>query len=126
MQTVYTESAPAAIGPYSQAVVAGGFVFCSGQIPIDPATGELVEGTIEAQTRLVLSNLTAVLQAAGSSIEQVVKCTVYLRSMDDFAEMNTAYAAVFGDTRPARAAVQVARLPRDVGVEIDAIAMVNS
>jgi 2-iminobutanoate/2-iminopropanoate deaminase len=125
MNTVHTPGAPAAIGPYSQAVVANGFVFCSGQIAMDPTTGELVQGDVAAQTRQVLANLRAVLEAAGSSLDRVVKCTVFLRSMDDFTAMNGVYAQVFGDARPARAAVEVSRLPRDVAVEVDAIALVG-
>ena len=124
MKKIATTAAPAAIGPYSQAVVAGGLCFCSGQIALDPSTGELLDGDVEAQTRLVLSNLTAVLRAAGCSLNDVVKTTVFLKSMDDFGRMNSVYAEVFGDARPARAAVEVARLPRDVMVEIDAIAKV--
>ena len=120
---VATEYAPAAIGPYSQAVVAGDFVFCSGQIPLDPTTNQLAEGGIEIQTRRVLDNLAAVLQAAGSSFEQVVKTTIFLADMNDFATVNTIYAEYFGSEPPARATVQVARLPRDVRVEIDAIAL---
>ena len=122
MKTIHTSAAPAAIGPYSQAVVAGGFAFCSGQIAMDPATGDLIEGDVQAQTEQVLNNLTAVLKAAGTSLEHVVKCTVFLQDMDDFVAMNEIYARFFDATRPARAAVQVARLPRDVRVEIDAIA----
>lgn len=126
MKTVSTSDAPAAIGPYSQAVVAQGLVFCSGQIALDPASGTLVgAGDVAAQTRQVLRNLRAVLEAAGSSMDRVVKCTVFLKSMDDFATMNAVYAEAFGDARPARAAVQVSRLPRDVDVEIDAIAVVG-
>lgn len=125
VETVQTDRAPAAIGPYSQATVAGGLVFCSGQIAMDPASGQLVEGDVAAQTRQVLANLEAVLSAAGSGLSQVVRCTVFLRSMDDFASMNAVYADVFGETRPARAAVEVSRLPRDVDVEIDAIAVVG-
>jgi 2-iminobutanoate/2-iminopropanoate deaminase len=121
-QEVKTERAPQAIGPYSQAVIAGGFVFCSGQIAIDPASGELHTGGIEEQTRLVLKNLGAVLEAAGSSFDQVVKATVFLQDMDDFSRMNKVYAEFFKAPFPARAAVQVARLPRDVKVEIEAIA----
>lgn len=124
MRPVQTPHAPAAIGPYSQAIVAGGLVFCSGQVAMDPSTGEVLEGDVKAQTTLVLANLQAVLEAAGSSLDRVVKCTVYLRSMDDFAAMNEIYAGVFGDSRPARAAVEVSRLPKDVAVEIDAIALV--
>lgn len=125
MHRVHTPDAPAAIGPYSQAVVANGMVFCSGQIPMDPQTGQLVTGDVGAQTRLVLSNLSAVLAAAGSSLGQVVKCTVFLKSMDDFAAMNAVYEDAFGTARPARAAVEVSRLPKDVDVEIDAIALVS-
>jgi 2-iminobutanoate/2-iminopropanoate deaminase len=123
-QEVKTEKAPKAIGPYSQAIVAGGFVFCSGQIAIEPSTGELSTGGIEDQTRLVLKNLGAVLEAAGSSFDQVVKATVFLQDMNDFSRMNQVYAEFFKTPFPARAAVQVARLPRDVRVEIEAIAVV--
>jgi 2-iminobutanoate/2-iminopropanoate deaminase len=122
---VQTDRAPKAIGPYSQGIVANGFVFCSGQIPIDPATGELNTGTIEEQTRLVLQNVGAVLEAAGSSYDDVVKTTVFLQDMNDFAKMNGVYAEFFKSPNPARAAVQVARLPRDVKVEIEAIALVK-
>ena len=125
MRFVSTDAAPAAIGPYSQAVVANGLVFCSGQIAIDPRTGTLLDGDVAAQTGLVLRNLAAVLEAAGSSLDQVVKTTVFLRSMDDFAAMNEVYAAAFGEHRPARAAVEAARLPRDVAVEIEAVALVS-
>jgi len=123
IRTVRTDGAPRAIGPYSQAVVAGGFVFCSGQIPLDPVSGELVGGDIGRQTAQVLKNLQEVLRAAGSSIEKVVKTTVYLKNMDDYAAMNEVYGQFFGGTRPARAAVQVARLPKDVCVEIEAMAV---
>lgn len=119
---IRTDKAPQAIGPYSQAVEANGFVFASGQIAIDPATGELKMGSIEEQTRLVLTNLKAVLEAAGSSFDNVVKCTVFLQDMDDFSKMNGVYAEFFKPPYPARAAVQVARLPKDVKVEIEAIA----
>jgi len=122
---VQTDRAPKAIGPYSQGIVANGLVFCSGQIPIDPATGELNTGTIEEQTRLVLKNVGAVLEAAGSSYDDVVKCTVFLHDMNDFGKMNEVYAEFFKAPSPARAAVQVARLPRDVKVEIEAIALVK-
>ena len=121
---VHTDQAPAAIGPYSQAMVAGGMVYCSGQIPMDPATGELTGGDVQSQTDQALRNLAAVLKAAGSDFDHVVKCTVFLQSMDDFAAMNEVYAKHMGDARPARAAVEVARLPRGVDVEIDAIAVV--
>jgi 2-iminobutanoate/2-iminopropanoate deaminase len=116
--------APAAIGPYSQAIVAGGFVFCSGQVGLDPATGEMVGSDVAAQTRQALANLRAVLEAAGSAMSSVVRCTVYLTSLDDFAVVNGVYGDVFGTHRPARATVQVSRLPRDAKVEIDAIAVV--
>lgn len=124
-EQVQTDKAPKAIGPYSQGIVANGFVFCSGQIPIDPATGELNTGTIEEQTRLVLKNLGAVLEAAGSSFGEVVKATVFLQDMNDFARMNEVYGEFFKAPYPARAAVQAARLPRDVKVEIEAIALVK-
>jgi len=120
---IKTEKAPKAIGPYSQAIVANGLIFASGQIPIDPSTGELNTGSIEEQTRLVLSNLKAVLEAAGSSFDQVVKCTVFLQDMNDFSRMNAVYGEFFKPPYPARAAVQVARLPKDVKVEIEAIAI---
>jgi 2-iminobutanoate/2-iminopropanoate deaminase len=118
------EKAPQAIGPYSQGIVADGLVFASGQIPINPSTGELNTGSIEEQTRLVLTNLQAVLEAAGSSFDKVVKCTVFLQDMNDFSQMNTIYAEFFRSPYPARAAVQVARLPKDVKVEIEAIALI--
>jgi len=120
---VQTDKAPKAIGPYSQAIIADDFVFCSGQIPIDPATGELNTGSIEDQTRQVLRNVGAVLEAAGSSYDAVVKTTVFLQDMNDFAKMNAVYAEFFKVPYPARAAVQAARLPRDVKIEIEAIAL---
>ena len=120
---IQTDKAPAAIGPYSQGVAAGGFVFCSGQIPIDPATGQIVAGGIEEQTRQVFKNLSAILEAAGSSLAQAVKCTVFLHDMNDFAAMNKVYAEFFSGPAPARAAFQVVRLPKDVKVEIDCIAV---
>lgn len=119
---VKTKNAPEAIGPYSQAIVTNGFVFASGQIAIDPQSGKIIEGDIEEQTRQVLTNLKAVLEAAGSSLEKVVKCTVFLQDMNDFGKMNAVYAEFFQPPYPARAAVQVARLPKDVKVEIEAIA----
>jgi 2-iminobutanoate/2-iminopropanoate deaminase len=122
-QEVKTTSAPAAIGPYSQAIVANGLVFVSGQIPLDPKTNQLVEGDIAAQTHRVLNNLQAVLTAAGSSLEKAVKTTVYLADMADFSRMNEIYATYFKEIPPARATVQAARLPRDVRVEIDVIAL---
>jgi 2-iminobutanoate/2-iminopropanoate deaminase len=120
---VSTSDAPAALGPYNQAIMAGGFVFCSGQVAIDPATGKLVDGGIEEQTERVLNNLKAVLKAAGSGLDKVVKSTVFLKSMDDFKAMNEVYARFFTADPPARAAVQVARLPLDVMVEIECIAL---
>lgn len=124
MVPVSTTLAPAAIGPYSQAMVHGGVVYCSGQIALDPATGQVVEGDVAAQTVQVLKNLEAVLQAAGSGRTQVLRTTVFLRTMDDFPAMNQVYAAFFGDHRPARATVAVAGLPRNVAVEIDCVAAV--
>jgi 2-iminobutanoate/2-iminopropanoate deaminase len=124
IRAVATEDAPKAIGPYSQAVVAGGFMFASGQIALDPATGKVVDGDIHAQTERVLQNLSAVLDAAGTSFRHVVKTTVFLASMDDFAGMNEVYAGAFGEHRPARSTVAVKTLPRNVLVEIDVIAQV--
>jgi 2-iminobutanoate/2-iminopropanoate deaminase len=120
---IHTEGAPKAIGPYSQAIIGGGFLFCSGQIPLDPATMELVQGSVADQTRRVILNLKAVLEEGGTSLEKVVKTTVFLRDMNDFAEMNAAYAEFFAENPPARATVQAARLPKDVAVEIDCIAL---
>ena len=119
---IHTDHAPAAIGPYSQAIVADGWVFCSGQIPLDPDTMELVEGTIDEQTDRALSNLSEVLQAAGSSLQHVVKTTVFLADMNNFAAMNKVYEQHFGEHRPARAAVQAAALPKFCNVEIECIA----
>lgn len=122
-EIIKTSNAPAAIGPYSQAVRAAGFIFVSGQIPIDPQTGEFVPGGIAEQTEQVLRNLRAVLEAAGSSLAQVVKTTVFLADMNDFAAMNEVYARYFSEEAPARATVQAARLPRDARVEIEVIAL---
>ena len=121
---ISTDNAPKAIGPYSQAVVANGFAFISGQIALDPATGQVVEGGIREQTRRVLDSLKALLEASGSSLRQVVKTTVYLKDLGEFAVMNEVYSEYFADHPPARATVEVARLPRDVRVEIDCIANV--
>jgi len=121
-QAVSTPEAPAAIGPYSQAIAAGDFLFASGQIPLDPATGALVAGGIAEQTHQVLKNLAAVLQAAGVGFDKVVKTTVYVADMNDFSAINQIYAEYFPAPAPARATIQAARLPRDVRVEIDAIA----
>lgn len=120
---VSTENAPGAIGPYSQAIIAGDLVFCSGQLPMDPSTGQLIEGSIEEQTRRVLDNVSALLEAAGSSLKQVVKTTIFLADMNDFAAVNGAYAEYFDQEPPARSTVQAARLPRDARVEIEAIAI---
>ena len=123
MTPISTPDAPAAIGPYSQAVAHGGLVYCSGQIPLDPQTGQLVGGDdVAAQTARVLANLDAVLRAAGSSRAHVLRTGVFLRDMADFTAMNAVYAEFFGETRPARATVAVAGLPRDVRVEIDCVA----
>ncbi len=121
---ISTEKAPGAIGPYSQAIRAQGLVFCSGQIPIDPETGEFVSADVADQTEQVLKNLSAVLEAAGTGLARVVKTTVFLADMNDFAAMNDVYARYFGENKPARATVQAARLPRDARVEIDCIALV--
>lgn len=122
---ISTSSAPAAIGPYSQAIVAGGLVHCSGQIALDPATGALIQGDVSAQAERVLANLAAVLAAAGSSPARAVKCTVYLKSMSDFAAVNAVYARHFpGDSPPARATVAVADLPKGALLEIDCTALV--
>ena len=121
-RTVSTDSAPAAIGPYSQAIIAGGFLFTAGQIALDPVTAQVVEGDVVAQTKRVLQNLEAVLAAAGASWNEVVKTTVFLQDMKDFPRMNEVYSAVMGDARPARSTVQVAGLPRGVLVEIELVA----
>ena len=123
-ETISTEKAPGAIGPYSQAVKTGNMVFCSGQIPIDPTTGEFVSNNVAEQTHQVLTNLSAVLEAAGTSLNNVVKTTVFLADMNDFTAMNEIYAKFFSDNKPARATVQAARLPRDARVEIDCIAVI--
>lgn len=123
IETVTTDKAPGAIGPYSQAVKAGGMIFCSGQIPIDPATGAFVSDDVAGQTRQVLVNLSAVLDAAGSGLDKVVKTTVFLADMADFAAMNEVYAEFFSENKPARATVQAARLPKDAKVEIECIAL---
>lgn len=124
-ERVQTDQAPAAIGPYSQAIRAGGFVFVSGQIPIDPATGQFVAGGVAEQTRQVLKNLSAVLEAAGSGLDKIVKTTVFLQDMKEFAEMNEVYATFFSDAPPARATVAAAGLPRDARVEIEAVALLS-
>ena len=122
IRIVQTPDAPAAIGPYSQGTVHRGVVYTAGQIALDPASGQIVQGSVATQTERVLQNLSAVLNAAGASLQTVLKTTVFLRDMNDFAEMNEVYGRYFGDHRPGRSTVQVARLPRDVAVEIEAIA----
>ena len=125
-QQVQTDQAPAAIGPYSQAMIANGLVFTAGQIPLDPQSMQIVEGDVAVQTERVMTNIAAVLQAAGAELSTVVKTTVFLRDMNDFAAMNEVYGRHFGDHKPARSTVQVARLPRDVAVEIEAVAVVRN
>jgi 2-iminobutanoate/2-iminopropanoate deaminase len=125
LKRIQTDDAPAAIGPYSQAIVHGGMVYTAGQIALDPATGELVSGDVAAQTERVMRNLEAVLGAAGTSLQSVIKTTVFLRDMGEFAAMNEVYGRYFGDHRPARSTVQAARLPRDCSVEIEVIAAVH-
>jgi 2-iminobutanoate/2-iminopropanoate deaminase len=120
---IITITAPPAVGPYAQGVTALGFAFCSGQLPIDPATGDVPEG-IEAQTRQSLANVSAVLEAGGSGMQHIVKTTVFLKNMNDFAVMNGIYASYFSGPAPARSTIEVARLPRDVLVEVEAIALV--
>ena len=124
-ETVSTDNAPKAIGPYSQAVIYNGIAYLSGQIPLDPANNQLVEGDVAAQTERVLENLKAVLEACGASLESVLKTTVFLKDMGDFPKMNEVYGRYFGANPPARSTVQAAKLPRDVSVEIDAIAAVG-
>ena len=121
---ISTDHAPKAIGPYSQAVISNGFVFLSGQIPLDPATGQVIDGDITWQTERVLESLKSVLEAAGSSLDRVVKTTVYLKDMEEFAKMNAVYARYFENDPPARSTIEAARLPRDVRVEIDCVATV--
>jgi 2-iminobutanoate/2-iminopropanoate deaminase len=123
-QVVSSPNAPAAIGPYSQAIKSGNLLFLSGQIPLDPATGQLVPGGIDAQTRQVFTNIGAILQAAGASFDQVVTATVYVADMNDFAKVNEIYATYFSSPAPARATVQVARLPKDSLVEIQVVAAI--
>ncbi len=122
---VQTEAAPKALGPYAQAIVAGGMVYCAGQIPLDPATGNIVPGGVAEQTAQVLKNLRAVLKAAGSDLDRAVKTTVFIKNMNDFAAMNEVYGRqeYFGPNPPARSTVEVARLPRDVLVEIEVVAL---
>jgi len=123
-EVISTEHAPKAIGPYSQAIRAEGLLFTSGQVAIDPATQQVINGDVAAQTERVLKNLAAILEASGSSLEKVVRCTVFLKNMGDFAAMNDVYGRYFKQSPPARSTVEVARIPKDVLVEIDAIALV--
>lgn len=123
-QVVSTDKAPAAVGPYSQGIIANGFVFTAGQGGVIPGTKTIVEGGVSAQTRQVMENIKAILEAAGSSLDQVVKTTVFLTDINDFAEMNAVYSSYFGDTPPARSTVQVAALPMGIAVEIEAVALV--
>jgi len=124
-RVIATDTAPKAIGPYSQAIVYGGIVYCSGQIPLDPQTGQLVEGGIAEQTVRVLENLKAVLEAAGSSLDRVLKTTVFLKDMSEFTPMNEVYGRYFHVNPPARATVEAARLPRDARVEIECVAALD-
>jgi 2-iminobutanoate/2-iminopropanoate deaminase len=123
IKIVTTSDAPAAIGPYSQAVVTGNLVFCSGQIPLDPVTMQIVGEEIETQTRQVFKNIKAVLKAENLNLSNVVKCTVFMKNLDDFGKMNTIYAEEFGSHKPARSTVQAARIPKDVLIEIECIAV---
>lgn len=125
ISVISTSNAPAAIGPYSQAIKMGNLVYTSGQIPLDPANGQVVTGTAEVQTHQVLTNLKAVLEAAGTSLDKVIKTTVFIKDMNDFAAINTVYGSYFTATPPARSCVEVARLPKDVLVEIEAVAYVE-
>ncbi|HOE14039.1 MAG TPA: RidA family protein [Candidatus Saccharicenans sp.] len=125
-KAIKTDQAPKAIGPYSQGIMAGGFIFVSGQIPLDPVKGEIVGQTIEEQAHQVFKNLRAILQAAGSSLNEVVKATVFLADMNDFSRMNEVYAQYFSEPYPARAAFQVARLPREAKIEVEVIALAEA
>ena len=125
IETIHSEFAPSAIGPYSQATKLGNMIFCSGQIPLNPTTGEIVTGDARIQTHQVMKNLQAVLAAANSSLADVVKCTIYLKSMSDFEQVNEVYGSYFQDPFPARVTIEVAGLPKNVDVEIDAIAKVS-
>jgi 2-iminobutanoate/2-iminopropanoate deaminase len=121
-KTIFTENAPRAVGPYSQGVKIGEWIYLSGQIPIDPNTNQVIRGTIEEQTELVMTNAQRVLEAAGASLSNVVKVTLFISNMDEFGQINNVYATFFSSDPPARSAVQVARLPKDVGIEADMIA----
>ena len=123
-EIIFTEKAPKPIGPYSQAIKIGNFLFISGQIPVDPESRKLVEGDIGAQTHQVLKNIKAIVEAAGGTLNNVIKVTVYLDDMDDFAEMNEVYSQYFSESKPTRAAIEVSRLPKNVKIEIEAIAYI--
>jgi 2-iminobutanoate/2-iminopropanoate deaminase len=123
-EIISTDKAPKAIGPYSQAVKSGGFIFTAGQIALDPASGQIIEGDVSKQTTRVMENLKAIVEAAGSTLDRAIKATVYLKDMNDFAEMNTVYGRYFAQNPPARSTVEAARLPRDVRVEIDLVVAV--
>ena len=125
LEVIHTDKAPKAIGPYSQAIRVGSFIHTAGQVALDPATGQLVEGGIEAQTRQALQNLARVLEAAGSSLRHVVKTTVFMQNLGEFAQMNAVYGEMFGEHRPARSTVQVAALPRGAAVEIECVAVMK-
>ncbi len=122
-EQIETERAPLPIGPYSQAIRANGFIFVSGQIPMDPSTGAMLSGQVGEQTRQVMRNLAAILESAGSGLSKLVRTTIYLTNLDDFSEVNRVYAECLGDVKPARATVEVSRLPRDARVEIEAVAL---
>ncbi|PMQ02494.1 MAG: reactive intermediate/imine deaminase [Dictyoglomus sp. NZ13-RE01] len=123
-EVIFTDNAPKAIGPYSQAIKVGNFVFISGQIPIDPKTGNLVEGDIKEQTKRVIENIKAIIESIGGSLENIVKTTVFLKSLEEFSQMNEVYAEYFKDKPPARSTVEVSRLPKDVRIEIEATAII--
>lgn len=124
-EVILTQNAPQPIGPYSQAIKAGGFVFCSGQIPLDPKTGMIAAQDVEGQTKRVMENIQAVLAAAGTNFEKVVKTTIFLKSMNDFPRVNEIYGGYVGGSAPARSTIEVARLPKDVLVEIEVVALAN-
>lgn len=125
IEIIGTDKAPAAIGPYSQAIKAGNLLFVSGQIPVNPSTGEIVDGTIKDQTTRVIENLKAILKAAGLTLDNVVKTTLFIKDMDEFSDINEVYAGYFTKTKPARSCVEVARLPKDVSIEMETIALMK-
>lgn len=125
MKIISTDKAPAAIGPYSQAIEANGFIFTSGMVPIDPSTNTIVEGGVEVQARQAISNVKSLLESTGTSLDKVVKTTVFIKNMDDFGKINEIYSEIFGGHCPARSCVEVARLPKDVLIEIEAVAVIE-